>query len=318
MATITDVSRLANVSKATVSRVLTGNRGVRQESREAVLKAVETLNYRPNIFAQSLANEYSNQVAVVLREADVNRLSAHLPQLARGIQAQGLEMTLGFVASSAQIDEQLQRLSQFNPVATIVLGVDDDLSTHDRVIQIGMGEQAIHYDYPFACESAVRYLLSQGHRQIAIWLDDDEPKIRDALLDGYRQALQNQSLPFNRQLVVNGPHDSEQSLLELLNRYLPFSALLVRRDSDAATAIRLLREFNITVPQEVSLMSLEDSPLAVQLCPPLTCIHYPIDSLLDAVLDRLAQLLHKQTRSPQTLLRGNLVIRDSVRTANHR
>lgn len=72
MTTIDDVSKLANVSRATVSRVLTGARGVREESREAVLRAVEELNYRPSFAAQNLASNTSNQVGMVLpaHEAD--------------------------------------------------------------------------------------------------------------------------------------------------------------------------------------------------------------------------------------------------------
>lgn len=66
MPTIDDVSRLANVSRATVSRVLTGTRGVREESREAVLRAVEELNYRPSFAAQNLASQSSSYVGLVL------------------------------------------------------------------------------------------------------------------------------------------------------------------------------------------------------------------------------------------------------------
>ena len=57
MSTINDVSRLAGVSKATVSRVLSGSRGVKEASRQAVLKAVDELNYRPNVIAQSLLSQ---------------------------------------------------------------------------------------------------------------------------------------------------------------------------------------------------------------------------------------------------------------------
>ena len=66
MPTIDDVSKLANVSRATVSRVLTGTRGVREESREAVLRAVEELNYRPSFAAQNLASNTSSYVGMVL------------------------------------------------------------------------------------------------------------------------------------------------------------------------------------------------------------------------------------------------------------
>ena len=65
MSTINDVSRLANVSKATVSRVLSGSRGVKEESRLAVMKAVETLNYKPNVIAQFLTAQSTGCVGVI-------------------------------------------------------------------------------------------------------------------------------------------------------------------------------------------------------------------------------------------------------------
>ena len=65
MSTINDVSRLAGVSKATVSRVLSGSRGVKEASRQAVLKAVDELNYRPNVIAQSLLSQSTGCIGVI-------------------------------------------------------------------------------------------------------------------------------------------------------------------------------------------------------------------------------------------------------------
>nr|VXZ90646.1 Glucose-resistance amylase regulator [Klebsiella pneumoniae] len=65
MSTINDVSRLAGVSKATVSRVLSGSRGVKEASRQAVLQAAEALNYRPNMIAQSLLSQSTGCIGVI-------------------------------------------------------------------------------------------------------------------------------------------------------------------------------------------------------------------------------------------------------------
>ncbi|WP_163360282.1 substrate-binding domain-containing protein, partial [Enterobacter hormaechei] len=65
------------------------------------------------------------------------------------------------------------------------------------------------------------------------------------------------SLPFNRQLVLTANEDVEQALLTLINSLSKFSAIVVKRDAYAAEAMRLFREFGISVPQEVSLLSLE-------------------------------------------------------------
>ena len=65
MTTILDVCKLANVSKATVSRVLSGNRKVKDDTRDVVMRAVEQLNYRPNQLAQTLATKVSNTIGVL-------------------------------------------------------------------------------------------------------------------------------------------------------------------------------------------------------------------------------------------------------------
>ncbi len=64
---------------------------------------------------------------------------------------------------------------------------------------------------------------------------------------------------FNRQLVLTANDDVEQALLTLINSFSKYSVIIVKRDRYAAEAMRLLREFTIAVPQEVSLLSLEDS-----------------------------------------------------------
>src|SRR5471032_3410134 len=73
MANINDVSRLAQVSKATVSRVLSGSRNVKEESRLAVMRAVEVLNYKPNVIAQSLSNQSTGCIGVVCASENINQ-----------------------------------------------------------------------------------------------------------------------------------------------------------------------------------------------------------------------------------------------------
>ncbi len=142
-------------------------------------------------------------------------------------------------------------------------------------------QRAPGYNYAFAAESACRYVLGKGHRNIALLVDNEADTASKQMLEGYRSVLQNYSLPFNRQLLVMANNNIEQALLKLINSFTKYTAIIAKRDSYAAEAMRLLREFNIAVPQEVSIISLEDSPLASLLYPPLTCISYPVEELLE-------------------------------------
>ena len=102
MANITDVSRLANVSKATVSRVLSGSRGVREESRLAVLQAAEQLNFRPNATARSLATQATDCVGIILSPQLGNRLASMLPLLEGALAKTGKSMLVRFADEAQQ------------------------------------------------------------------------------------------------------------------------------------------------------------------------------------------------------------------------
>jgi len=89
MTTILDVCKLANVSKATVSRVLSGNRKVKEDTREVVMRAVEQLNYRPNPLAQTLATKISNTIGVITNGLTDMQLGQTLRQLESALWLQG-------------------------------------------------------------------------------------------------------------------------------------------------------------------------------------------------------------------------------------
>jgi DNA-binding LacI/PurR family transcriptional regulator len=99
-------------------------------------------------------------------------------------------------------------------------------------------------------QSACRYVLGKGHRNIALLVDNEDDVASKQMLEGYRSVLQNYSLPFNRQLLVMANNNIEQALLKLINSFTKYTAIIAKRDSYAAEAMRLLREFNIAVPQK--------------------------------------------------------------------
>ncbi len=314
MATITDVSLLANVSKATVSRVMSGSRGVKAESREAVLRAAEELNYRPSAAAQSLANQRTDYIGVILSSSDAGQVSTYLPLLSKSLKQRGKHMLVQFAETADEQTRLIEELMQSHCDAVITLGGNSSKIKDDKVIAIdGTSESdlSIGYDYKFAAESACRFLASKGHTSIALVLDDDNAPSKH-VLDGYKNCLQNLAIPVNRQLIVTANSNNEQSIMALLNSYSPFTAIVVMRDSQAAVAMNLLRDFNLATPNEVSIMSLEDSQLASQLNPQLTCISYPSDQLVTLAMEQLDACLSGKSTDKKPLVTGKLVTRDSV------
>lgn len=320
MPTIDDVAKLANVSRATVSRVLTGTRGVREDSREAVLKAVEVLDYRPSFAAQTLASNTSGYIGTVLPAHEVSFSATLLPRLSLAVKALNKSLLVQYVNDE---NEQKAAIHSLNHqcAAVVTLGsashdMPENVIAFDAFSSKGSASQG--YNYAFAAESACRYVLGKGHRNIALLVDNEDDAASKQMLDGYRSVLQNYSLPFNRQLLVMANSNIEQALLKLINSFTKYTAIIAKRDSYAAEAMRLLREFNIAVPQEVSIVSLEDSPLASLLYPPLTCIAYPVEQLLEHCIQRIQSLIdgHPVFIAEGKSITGRLVARASVTDIN--
>ncbi|MCL9780041.1 LacI family transcriptional regulator [Vibrio sp. S4M6] len=315
MVTITDVSQLAKVSKATVSRVLSGSRGVKSASRDAVLKAAEELNYRPSAAAQNLANQRSDYIGVILSTTDAGQVSTYLPLFSNHLKKMGKYMLVNFADTPEEYLRVVDELNKRHCDAIIAIGGHLPDALGDNIVCIDSGlsgdHRAIGYDYCFASESACRYLSSKGHSSVALILDDDG-HASSQVLQGYKTSLQNMAIPMNRQLIVTASDGVEQAMLALLNSYSSFTALLVMRDSHAAVAMRLLKDFNLSVPQEVSIVSLQDSALADQLTPPLTCISYPSEKMVEAAIAELTDYLQSRPISSKPMVPGSLVARESV------
>ncbi|MGQ7195319.1 LacI family DNA-binding transcriptional regulator, partial [Escherichia sp. HC-TM1] len=245
MPTIDDVSRLANVSRATVSRVLTGTRGVREESREAVLRAVEELNYRPSFAAQNLASPSSSYIGVVLSSRDENSGARLLPALARAMKLLNKTLIVQYVDNAIEhassVDELQRQCAAVVVFGPIPPGSADNVISFDRPV---VDAKSLGYDFAFAAESACRYMIGKGHRNIALVIDNDTDDTSKRMVEGYRNVLQNYSFPFNRQLVLTANEDVERALLTLINSLSKFTAIVVKRDAYAAEAMRLFREFN--------------------------------------------------------------------------
>jgi DNA-binding LacI/PurR family transcriptional regulator len=326
MTTILDVCRLANVSKATVSRVLSGNRKVKEDTRDIVMQAVEQLNYRPNQLAQTLATKVSNTIGVLTNGLTDNQLGQMLRQLDAALWEQGRSFVLANdIADAATLADKLNYLASRHCDAILVLGKNYDASWFNMLDldafpplltmnQTLIDVAGVQFDKALTTELACNYLYSHGHTQIAILLETGSGG--EQMLDGYRRALENRSLPFNKQLIVQNM-DSATATSLLINRYLPFTAVLVPDDHQAIEVIRTLSQYNIQVPHEVSVLSLITGIEGERFTPAITGFDIPEEKMLQSLLRILDEVVkgHDGTNAdiPREFL-GKLVIRQSVKT----
>lgn len=331
MATIKDVSRLANVSISTVSRVINNTAQVAPEKREAVLSAMKELNFRPNSFAQALVSKRSNCIGVLVGDLCGGPFFA---QMMLGIERIIDKANKFTIVMSGNHDEYRER----HAIEALLQRQCDALILHSKALsdeellelahgptpvvfvnrQVpGAEDRCVWLDNREGTLCAVRHLTSQGHKEIA-FITTDDMDFTDANLrfEGYRQGLEEAGIEFNEQLVVSAFPDEvggHVAAEELLLRKVPFTAFVGFNDAMAAGGISCLMEHDIAVPQSVSVVGFDDIPYIRFIRPKLTTVKYPIEAIGEQAAELAVRMLdNKPVEGIRLKFVPEMVIRDSV------
>jgi DNA-binding LacI/PurR family transcriptional regulator len=153
--------------------VLSGSRGVKEASRQAVLQAAEALNYRPNMIAQSLLSQTTGCIGVICAQDNINQTTSYLYALEKQLSQHQMHLLLRFANSRGRVLHSLEELTCGLCDNVLIIGARFPLNI-DRpdVVLIDClesdGTNSIQFDHAFAAETACNYLISQGRRQIAL------------------------------------------------------------------------------------------------------------------------------------------------------
>ena len=328
--TSADVAARAGVSRTTVSFVLNYRTDVQisDETRQRVFRAASELGYHPHAPARQLAGGRSNVLGLVLRQsaeqvAGDATLAETLRGLASAARAAGSRVMVEPLAPEGTYD-RLLRSHQADGL--IVSGPRTDDPSLGQLVGDGfpvvlqgslpgLDVPSIDVDNVAAAASAVRHLLSLGHRRIACITN--APLTYTAArerLQGYREALETEGITYDESLVAEGAFDAASGE-RAANRLLAggsFTALFVASDVLALGAINALREANRRVPDEVSVVGFDDIALAAYFDPPLTTVRLPAFELGQAAGRALLDRIADRAVALRTLLPTELVVRGST------
>lgn len=324
--TIQDIADTAKVSKSTVSRVLNNTTPVEAGKRQAVLRAMKKLNFKPNVFARTLAGGASMTIGVVTQ----NIGSPLYDSITQGI-IQSLSATdYSPIFVDGQWQPELERGAIHTLMDRRVDGVmmiggnlsGEELEDFDRMVPLiliarnlpGWEDRSISIDNQQGAFIATRFLIDSGHQRIAhICGIKDHQDAKDRLI-GYRRALAESGIEADEQLIVQGDFSSRSGLLAietLLLRGGPFSAVFCGNDEMAMGARLALYRRGIRVPEDVSLVGFDDQPSSAYLTPPLTTVAQPAFAMGTQAAEILIKKINEQPFAPQQLP-VNLVVRESV------
>jgi LacI family transcriptional regulator len=326
MPTIKDVAKLAGVSIATVSNVLSGERYVSPQLRKAVMKAVRSLGYMPNGVAQSLRSRKTQALGLIVPDITNPFFSGLVKAIERSARLKGyqvllssseespeLEFDLALTLASRQVDGLIVIPTQDSPKYLLELGEKmpvlllDRISGSSRLDQVGV-------DNLEAARKGTELLLSQGHRRILLLVSTLELSNIRERVEGYKQALKAARIKPDPKLVIPCGREATATrvVVNAIQKYRP-TAIFAATNRLSLVAVQAIRELELEFPGQISLLGFDDFEWSTLLQPYLSTVKQPLEQLGERACELLLERLEgKLTRPQKVLLPCDLAIRNSV------
>jgi DNA-binding LacI/PurR family transcriptional regulator len=330
-AVMTDVARLAGVSHQTVSRVINGSPQVRSATRERVLTAMRTLDYRPNSAARALVTGRSQTLGVVSFDTTLYGPATTLYSVERAAHDAGYLITIVSL-------EALDRDSVVSAVERLRLqGVDGilviaplegagdalvDLPRDLPLVAVEAGPRGalpvVAVDQLAGASLATRHLLELGHRTVAHIAGPGDFVEASQRIQGWRSALEAAGAEAPPLLVGDWSPGAGYELGRRLLEELPdVSAIFVGNDQMALGVLRALHEAGVAIPGQVSVVGFDDIPEAPYFTPPLTTVRQDFAEVGRRSLRLVLEMMESADGPPPSpaLVAPELILRSSTARA---
>lgn len=320
-----DVAEKAQVTETIVSYVINDNRYVDKEKKERVLAAVKELGYRPSPMARALKGKGSNHYLFIADDMMSEHFAIIINEMENLVKNKGICISLcsdrsdtsllnwqfdGIIIASAVMSEE--RINQYiaTGIPIVVLGMKKYTTLKGEFGLINSGLEEGTYQ-------AVKLLINKGRKNI---LYIPSLSTKDYVLDekdyrylGYKKAIEENNL----ELSLLHPGSSDKELQEALIKEWeakPFDAIFARTDSIAAMAMKALTLNDIKIPQEVSIIGVNNTSISRYLNPSLSTINIKRDEIASWILKLLIQLNDKTDKKEnlKVLLTTELIERNTI------
>lgn len=326
---IRDVAREAKVSVQTVSRVVNNKDGISEATRERVRAIIDAMGYEPNVIARSLIAGRSYTIACIAQSLTDHALASIIEAMRKAAEASGYIVLAGQAETAAEarnlIDLFLRR--RVDGFVIIDPGMDarfeyvkELVANGSPIVYIGTTpeDDSVSYvncDDFQSCHDGTRHLIELGHRAIATItgpLGEQNARMR---LEGYRAALAESGIPYDERLVATGPwlaKNGYESMHAIAARGAPFTGVVVQSDPFAVGAMCALKELGYRIPQDISLVGMDDHPWVAYLDPPLTTMRQDLVMIgSEAVRLLLDRMTSKEWKAEGVTVGTSLVARSS-------
>ena len=331
--TTREIAKLAGVSPAAVSFALNGKKGISEDTRKSILKVAENRNYTPRPSATSTndACKKTNNIAVLFRsnltpmdQFFYNELNSSIMQTCQNYQYNLIFTTTGEsshlpnILSPKNIDGIIIYGDVENSLMEKICGLNVPFVTLDSSRNIS-SSLAVHVNYDYAAYQATKYLIQLGHRDIAFIGNDNMHDFNVLTFNGFQRATAEHQLilSMNRiQIGVYGEDSLYHSIDNALSGTSRPTALFCTTDFYAILAIRYLYQKKYRVPEDISVIGIDNITLSKYTIPSLTTFNIDRELMIEKGLELLHQKINGTDVQSVSLPDGELVVRESTAPPN--
>lgn len=328
MATIKDVARLAGVSVATVSRVINDSESVREETKEDVQRAIHELQYSPNLLGRNLRKLQTKRIMVVVDTISNQFYS----RILRGIEEKAKEQDFSVMicttrGSKAQLLEHLKLLqtramdgailmcSELAPAEIVQLReLYPIVCACEPILDRSVPNVSID-DFQASCD-AVSFLLSRGHRRIAVVGTPTQCTSSFQRMNGYFRALKQYGLQPEKELMIKEGYTyraGARAAAKLLAMEKLPDAAYAFSDAVAIGMVHELARHGVRVPADISVMGFDNTAMSEVYIPSITTVAQPQHEIGSTAMELLMAQIDGDRSVKNIYLKHEIICRESVR-----
>lgn len=327
---IKDIAQKTGFSTATVSRVMNHPEKVSAETREKVLKAMNENGYLPNNLARGLILGKTHTISLLVPDIE----HTFYQMILSGVETIAMDKKYNVFLCNTHGDSikeyEYIEMALNKGVDGLILSTSSLKTSQTKILKdysipfVHIGKKSLlgcnsrcYIDYRKDAARLTGHMLSMGHDDITLILNDESSETTKQVVTGYSEALGKSPEQLKNRIFScgNSVEESYNTINRLLNEKILGKAIIAATDSQAFGVMKAIQENNLKIPEDIALACMNDSPICSLISPPLTCISSPSKRLgmvaarllFDSISDNNADSFEQQ----DVILQSTLKIRSS-------
>ncbi len=338
--TIEDVAKKAGVSKGTVSAVINGKNSVNPATREQILLVMKELNFRPRGMARNLKNgEQDRSIGIIIKDLNYPFYTSIASGAKEYANSKGYSVIIASSENDHECEKKFTHLFSTKDIkGAIIAPIVEGEAEIEHLFKLkrinypfvlledvkGIMANVVAIDNLKAIKRAVKYLIDSGHTKIVHFAGPSQSTHTQERIEGFRHAFSESPLIFKKEMIVPVGSRHEEAFGNTLkyfkdrNRDSFPTAIVCFNDQQALAVITALKELNIRVPEEISIIGNDDISYAQIYPVPLTTIRAPQREIGYKAAEILIRNIESSNILPneKVVLETEFIIRESSRVLN--